>query len=315
MTSTTASTSSFAHAKNVTLRALVDFISVRTGRKVSLPTFDGRVVWPNSLHGEVFTLHDPSEDDLVRLAREFGRCWIHEIEVSVDVRPRPDLRGPAGTKVICDVMVGVIAAGLAPAEAAQVSERFRAAYRRLEGGYKVLPFNFKLPEATDQQLHGGQGDAVQVKAYFKRTDNRKALEECRWVARLEVALRGNGPLQFGLKTCADLVGFRFRKALMPCFVHVRGARARRAGVTDNKFLIPVLDQKDQELERTFREKGCGPFSVGGGVDKAKVRLLRHTAVNNRIGQALKRLEDRMREAELRAFSATGDGRNPSTGAA
>jgi hypothetical protein len=288
----------FAQARDVTLNAHIDFITVETPCRIPLPYFDGKLNWPKRECSECFTLNDPSERDLVVLARELGVLRIAEIEVFVDFKPRPKLRGAGGSRVIEALMVEVFASCLAPSRAAGVSDRFRAYYRHIEQGRhkgKVHPFNFKLPLPTDQQLHGGRCDGVQVKAYYKRTDNRRRLDERQHVARMEVAFRGAGPANNGLATCAELLDFRFRKELMPLFRHVQAAKVRRPkGV--HPALNAVYVHVDREYARRFEKMGCGPFVVGGDVNPEKIQLVRHTEVNNRIGQALLRLERRISEA-------------------
>jgi hypothetical protein len=313
-TPNTAQRKRFAQAKDVTLKAHVDFVTVETPCRITLPRFDGKLKWPKAECSACFTLHDPSERDLVVLAREFGDLRIAEIEVFVDFKPRPSLRGTAGSKVIETIMVDVFASCLAPSRAAGVSERFRAYYRHIEEGRgKVHPFNFKLPLPTDQQLNGGRCDGVQVKAYYKRTDNHRRLDERQHVARLEVAFRGLGPANNDLATCKELLGFRFRKQLMPLFRHVRAASVRRPKRA-HPALNAVYDHVDREHANRFARMGCGPFVVGGDVNPEKVRLLRHTEVNNRIGQALLRLEQRIAEAAranpdscISTLSQTADG--------
>ena len=67
-------------------------------------------------------------------------------------------------------MVDMFARGLEPSAGPDMAKGFRAIYRHRGGFGTVRPFNRRLPLATDQQLHGGRGDAVQVKAYLKTRD-------------------------------------------------------------------------------------------------------------------------------------------------
>jgi hypothetical protein len=55
--------------------------------------------------------------------------------------------------------------------------------------------------------------------------------------------------------------------------------------------LKALNNLDRDV---FREVGAGGFRKGGQCAQANVRLLRNIAVNDRIGQALHRLEKHLR---------------------
>lgn len=189
-------------------------------------------------------------------------------------------------------MVDIFARGLDPSAGGGMVPGFRAFYRRLDKGYMVRPFNLGLPRATDQLLHGGRNDAAQVKGYLKRRDQGVTLAPHRQSARIEVRLGSEGLFGHDLVTLTDLNGFRFRKRLMPYFWHVRGtARLKPASPTARTTMMALLSAKSDEYDQVeFQRAGVGAFGRGGKRAQSSVRLLRNTQVNNRLGQALLRLE-------------------------
>lgn len=107
---------------------------------------------------------------------------------------------------------------------------------------------------NDQMLLGSRTDPVQVKCYLKQSDQGLALQEHEAGVRVEVRLGQEELSRLGIPVLSGLSQFRFRKELMPYFHHYTPiARAR---------------------------KGLAP-----------TRRRRETAINERIGQALLRLEN------------------------
>lgn len=113
-----------------------------------------------------------------------------------------------------------------------------------------------LPD--DQMLIGSRTEVVQVKCYLKRTDQGQALQEHEAGVRVEVRLGLEELSRLGIPVLGCLSQFRFRKQLMPYFHHYTPiARASRR-------LAPT-------------------------------RRKRESAINDRIGQALGRLENSYRD--------------------
>ena len=172
-----------------------------------------------------------------------------------------------------------------------MSNQFRAFYRHIGPASFLRPFNRALPRATDQQLHGGRTDAAQVKAYFKTRDQGVLLAPHLQVARVEVRLGSEGLRGHKLVALTDMAGFGFRKRLMPYFRHVIGSIRPVRPASKSVSMLTLLDGKNHEYDlEEFQRSGVGAFLAGGKRAGQKVRLLRDTSVNNRIGQALGRLE-------------------------
>jgi len=272
--------------------AKIDFVTIHTPGKMKLPKLSGKPKWPPEYHGRRLTIHDPSPADIRALAEVFGAARIVELEIANDVRPRMRIPPEDHTALMQGVMVDIFARGLEPSSGEGMSKEFRRFYRRLETGYMLPPFNLRLPRATDQQLHGRRTDPVQVKVYWKRTDFKADLAEANYSARVEVRMGSEGLFAHDLLTLTDLGNFRFRKNLMPYFRHVRGTqrvvRSKRSGPND---MLTLLAAKQHEWDQTeFKRVGVGAFVKGGKRAAGNVRLLRDTAINDRLGQALMRLE-------------------------
>lgn len=288
----------------IAFSAKLDYVTIATPGRCALPALAGTVCWPRSANGSLVTIQDPTASDVVVLAEAVGNLRLHEIEVAVDLRPRPSRRGPEGTQIVQDIMVDLIASCLEPSEAAGALKQFRGYVRKGEHGpCTVGPFNRRLPLPTDQQLHGGRQDDVQVKAYFKRTDARRPLPEHLWVARLEVRLSGAGLASKGLDVVASLVDFQYRRKLTPLLRHVKGVRVGKKACKD-KYVRSIRSYREREHQRQFDARGCGPFVKGSNPEQVPdVLLVRDKAVNARLGTALAHLERRLDREKNRALSA------------
>ncbi len=291
--------------------AKIDYVSIHTQGKQTLPELDGRAVWPRKLHGSRLTVHDASPADIATLIGIFGPARLFELEVAVDVRPRVNFPAQECDQLLRSVMVDVFARGLDPSAGQGMSKGFRAFYRRLDQGYMVRPFNRGLPRSTDQQLHGGRNDAAQVKGYLKTRDNGVVLAPNKQVARVEVRLGSEGLLGHDLTTITNLSGFDFRKKLMPYFRHVQGTVRPRRSPSQSRGLLPVLDAKNHDYDQEqFQHVGMGAFLPGGKREGQRVRLIRDTPVNNRIGQALLRLGRQLRENKFVCGDEPNIGKSP-----
>jgi hypothetical protein len=281
------------------LRAKIDYLTVHTDQKVSLPKLKGRAIWPKSQNGTLLTVHDATADDVAALMATLGSRRLHELEVCIDFSCRRAVPLERRRSVLSGVMVDLFAKGLYPREGAHMEAAARTFYRRLETRYEVRPFNRRLPRESDQQLHGWRGDWAQVKVYLKRTDMGKRLDESDHVARVEVRLRGDGLHQNGLEMLSDLVGFKFRKTLSPYFRVVRGTTLKAAR---DKVPTPTLhllrEWKQHFLDDEWQETGVGSVQTGGKTAHLPHRLLRDFQINERIGQALHRLEQSFREEKF-----------------
>lgn len=296
--------------------AAIDYITFPVQPKVLIPPglsatvkhatakFDG---------APVVTLHDPTAADLVRVYHACGDLPVRELEVCVDIRPRPAVDDETRKQMLASLMVDLYASGLQP-HAEDLDKTFRAAYKWQPYGPAIRGFNQKLPDPTDQQLHAGRDREVQVKCYPKQRDNGKALPLRRWSARVEVRMDSRGLRARGCRTLVAVFGFGFRAQLMPLFTHVDAAWRRRSLKTRVSGDLRQVNNHwwDQHYARLFARVGVGAFQAHGGeVDVSRVRLRRDRYVNKRIGDALQRLQGQFVREKVSAFPAgssfIGDG--------
>lgn len=275
----------------LTFSAKIDYLKIETLGKITLPPLEGKARWSRKEHYKSLTIHDATPCDVEALIACMGDVKILEIEVAVDVRPRP---GAADKGALIErFMIDVTAMKLNPCEKTGIHKPFRVFYRHLGASGRVGPFNRRLPMPTDQQLHGGRYDASQVKAYYKRTDMGQDLESDDHVARTEVRLQTSALRDRGLENLTDLFTFAFRKELRPFFTHMRGVRRRKSSLRERKlglYGIPLDQSAAKDDAREFRKLGVGAYLKGGTRESANVVFLRDREINNRIGQALMRLE-------------------------
>lgn len=292
--------------------AKIDYVSVHAQGRCKLPPLSGKAIWPSRHRGQRLTVHDATVDDILAIRAALGNARIAELEVAVDVRPRKWVPASERDDLLQAVMIDVFARGLEPSNGVGMVPGFRALYRRKGTGYTVRPFNKGLPKATDQQLHGGRGDPAQVKNYLKRRDQGATLSIKRHAARLEVRLGSAGLPDLGLLRLEDLLGFRFRKMLMPYFRHVRGTRRVVRGPGAATPMMAVLTAKLEAIDHEhWNQAGIGAFLAGGKRAHGTFRFKRNTPVNNRIGQALTRLEERFAKAKFVRADHAGHVGNPS----
>lgn len=282
--------------------AKIDYVTLQTRGKTKLPALTGKDCWSPKLHYKALGIHDPTPADLVALRSALGSVSVLELEVAVDIRARPGVGLDDRLALLRKIMIQMFAVGLDPSRAEGIRNDFRAFYRRLKDGYAVQPFNMRLPRPTDQLLYGGRGDDCQVKCYLKDIDQGKALKPKDQVARVEVRLSGAGLSLRGIETLDDLFGFKFRKTLMPFFSHIKDTeRSKRKGKLSaelRKGVNAYQNKRDREL---WRKSGVGAFKSGGHGDAAAVRLVRNSMLNDRIGQALLRLEQQFSQPKFVRF--------------
>ena len=152
------------------------------------------------------------------------------------------------------VMVDVFGRRLCPS-ASSLRGLPRRAYRpRLK---RVIMLKSSPCRWEDQMLLGARQDRVQVKCYLKQRDQNQPLKDIEAAARLEVRLAQEELKLLGVPTLICIQQFSWRKSLMPYFRHC----------------VPV--SKDRSGDGAF-ERRCD------------------TEINDRIGQALMRLERRFR---------------------
>lgn len=267
--------------------ASIDYLSLAGVHKAPLPSLDGEPKWPQSALGRL-TIQRCSPADLKQLQTFFPAASLTELEICVDIRPAVSLAQEEHIRLLQCVKQAFVTKGLKPQFPVGTNSEFRGAYVPALG--KTLPFNRRLPGVREQLLFGHRNDGAQTKCYLKVTDNRKSLDWRKYSVRIEVRLGPVGLDAHGLLTIADLQSFRIRKELMPYFRHVCGARPRKPRKPSTP-LLDVLKAKQGEFDQCHWQKtGVGAFLRGGRRERPDLIFQRDTVINNRIGQALMRLE-------------------------
>ena len=273
--------------------AKIDYLSFTGVRREQMPPTTGRVKAPSRYHGARLTIHDPTPGDIERISSAWPDSRVVELEVAVDVRPKPRLDDEEHTRVLKLFKEEYVAKGLKPRFPAGLNSGFRGAYRPTKYGYTLHPFNRRVPHASEQLLHGHRNDGLQVKVYLKGIDDKRHLPVQQHRARMEVRIGPAGLDAHNLVRVSDLSGFNYRKALMPYFAHVHGSRrrARRSLAKNGTPMLSVLLACEHDIDRKYWESvGVGAFLAGGRRERNDLLFLRHTEMNNRIGQALHRLQ-------------------------
>jgi hypothetical protein len=265
--------------------AKIDFVTIITPGKLPLPPLEGTARWSPKCNWTRLSIHDPSPADIHRLTYKLGALRLSEVEVAVDVSCASSVPEEARDERLRAVMIYMFARALSP-DPRLITGGFRAAYN----GFGPKPFNLQLPDADAQLLFGHKTDLAQVKAYYKRTDQRRQLKPKDWVARVEVALRDEA-LHRHMKVLGDMFGFRYRKELSGYFRHVKdvGRRDLRSSKLTPLHRL-LVERGERDLKAEFARVGVGSTKRGGKHAHAEVVAIRHSSVNARIGQALLRLE-------------------------
>lgn len=284
--------------------AKIDYVTLQTSGKSKLPALSGKACWSPRLHYKALSIHDPTPADLIALKSALGPAIVLELEVAVDIRARPRVGLDDRLPLLRKIMTQVFAMRLDPSRAKGIRNEFRAFYRRLNSGYIVRPFNMRPPKPSDQLLYGGRSDDCQVKCYLKVIDQGKALKSKDHAARVEVRLSGQGLSLRGIQVLDDLGGFKFRKILMPFFSHIEGTeRRKRLGKLSTEMRKGINAYRNKGDRELWSESGVGAFKNGGKGDASNVRLVRDAKINDRIGQALHRLEQQYAQMKFVCFEA------------
>lgn len=268
--------------------ASIDYVTLKGLKKGPLPSLEGKAKWPRRAPDKL-TVHDATAVDIHSLAATFPLASIDELEVSVDISTAQPMTAELQHEALKAFKAEFVAKRLMPTFIDGTNSGFRGAYDHVLK--KTIPYNYRVPTAFQQLLNGHRNDGVQVKCYFKRTDQRKALPVDQHCIRVEVRMNMMGLEHHSLMTVPDLLGFKFRRELMPYFTHVSGSRLRKARKSRRTPLLNVLHSKLNELDLPHWEHiGVGAFLQGGKRQKPNLVFKRDTAINNRIGQALGRVE-------------------------
>lgn len=291
--------------------AKIDFVTLDGVARPAPSGLRGRCIWPASFRGGRLTVHDPVPEDLAILRATFPHASLAAVEVAVDISPRARMEESQRAAFLASVKTEICAKRQKPALHPGLSSAFRGAYEPRPQGYALRPFNHRVPGPSEQHLYGTKFDALQFKAYYKTRDNKKPLHWSQHVIRSEVRMNSPALLHHGLEHVGDLLGFAFRKELTPYFRHVSGTA--RASTRKRKPISPVLKVLTQKMQcyddQHWNANGVGAFLKGGKRESYGVRFLRHQALNDRVGQALHRLQRQLSHEKFvcQTVAATDEG--------
>lgn len=286
----------------------IDYVTLKGLHKQPLPELDGKAIWPASAPCKL-TVHDATSADVVLLAKTFPRALIDELEVRVDIRTAKPLPADSQSRALNAFTTEFVAKRLMPVFIDGTNGGFRGAYD--PSLKKTIPYNRRVPAPEAQLLMGHRNDGVQVKSYYKRFDQGKSLSVAQHCIRVEVRIGMVGLDHHGLCAIEDLLCFKFRKALMPYFTHVSGSRRRKGRKSRRTRLLELLHAKQGEFDLPHWERiGVGAFLPGGERQKPDLVFKRDTELNNRIGQALGRLERTFSDEKFVRFLIFPNTRRP-----
>ncbi|EKD96991.1 MAG: hypothetical protein ACD_23C01148G0001 [uncultured bacterium] len=290
----------------------IDFVTLDGVARPAPSGLQGKCIWPRSYKGRRLTIHDPTPKDLAALQAAYPNASVAAVEVAVDVSPRAKMGEEERAAFLAFVKSEFCAKRLHPAFHQSLSSGFRGTYDPRPYGYALRPFNRRVPGPGEQHLHGTKYDALQFKVYFKIRDNSKALDWEMHVIRMEVKMQGAALLHHRLEHVGDLLGFAFRSELTPYFRHVRGTV--RASARKRKPISPVLRVLTEKMQRYdddhWDQNGIGAFLRGGKRETVGVRFLRDQALNDRIGQALHRLQRQFSNVKFVCEAAAANDESP-----
>jgi len=276
--------------------AAIDYVSLRGIEKEALPQLDGKAQWPKSHHGRL-TIHDPTAGDIGAVSDAFPCCVIEELEVCVDVFTAQRLPSGEQDQLLQSFKTECVSKQLLPKFSSGMNSGFRGAYDPVLD--KTGGFNHRVPDAREQLLYGHRADPVQVKCYYKRTDRRRSLAVADHCIRIEVRIGPVGLGHHGLTKASDLIGFKFRKELMGYFNHTCGSRLPRIHEGRRSTLLSLMyEWSDKQAHLHWSETGVGMHVQGGKRYQFGLLYKRNTKLNNRIGQALGRLEQSLSEKKF-----------------
>ena len=266
----------------------IDYITLKGLTKVTLPALSGKPIWPRKFPGRL-TVHDATAKDVRILAELFPNGVIDELEVRVDIRSAKHLTEELQRKALKAFKAEFVAKGLLPDFIEGTNSGFRGAYDpRIQ---KTVPYNHRVPTADQQLLMGHRNDGAQVKCYYKRLDQHQVLDVKQHCIRVEVRLNRMALDHHNLLTTENLCGFKFRRELMRYFSHVSGSRPRKVRKSRRTPLLELLHATLEKIDNPHWDRvGIGAFLEGGKRHRANIVFRRDIALNDRIGQALGRLE-------------------------
>lgn len=279
---------------NVRFSPKIDYFTLSTTHRVSreqLGEFEGKAIYPRSMVNTALTIHDPTKSDIELAASYYPESSLTEVEIAIDLRPSSARTPEEHLCGLKEIKSEWIAKCLTPALPAPSQGGFRGAYLPLGSQGYTQRFNSRVPGLSEQLLYGHRTHPIQVKVYYKQLDQGKVLSWDERSIRLEVRLSGEGLRQHGLDQPLDLLGFAYRKALMPYLRHAKGVELRERRARPPTEVI-ALARKTVERHHADRWEryGVGAFEEGGCSDHSDVKRRRFTEMNDRLGQALTRLE-------------------------
>ncbi len=277
-----------------TFTGSIDFVTIATPGKRNLPPLLGRPEWGVSAHHRQLTIHDLQPADIPALVQVFGPAHVLELEVTVDGRPDRHLGLAIRNQKLTEGFA-FVARHLHPYEAPGMKDAKTAGY--VPELRKLMPFNRRVPASHEQLLFGFRNDGpVQVKVYRKGRDNGSNLAVSAHSVRMEVRLKRQMCEAFGIKVLEDLLGLPYRRLFSPYFRMVSKPVARKG--RSERSVLALVHERHAMVRQVEAERAWSRTGVQGAREVPEVRYRRHPRLNQRIGGALHRLQERFSRKNL-----------------
>lgn len=291
--------------------AKLDYVKFSNGgMKISLPELTGSHEWTRPTRRSpdwVLTVQDPTPADLRIIARVYENPMIMAVEVAVDVAPKAVLDEATHADQLKALYLAV-AARFRPEDKAlwDFGQRGAVDAPRM----KPQPLERRFPRPDEEVVYGHRGDFMQSKLYLKTLDQGAILPHSEQRVRMEVTLKRNACMLFGLDKANDLFGYAYRAKFTTNFRIVDRPEVRAVrGLSERDF-----KKRTTRMLRAWKTAGVGKFAVGDApredvlehaVAKIKsraraqlpsdqYRLVRDQRANAKIGAALTGLQRRMK---------------------
>jgi hypothetical protein len=124
-------------------------------------------------------------------------------------------------------------------------------------GQKPKPFHRRFPEPHEELVYGRRHDRAQATAYWKRTNEREALDLTRQSVRMEFTLWKAGLIELKLDCVSDLFDFSYQKVFTKHFRIVSHPRVRAV----NKRTATELAKLERRMWRGWDTAGVGKFAI------------------------------------------------------
>lgn len=245
----------------------------------------------------IFTLHDPSPEEVRTIAEKAPNAVLVALEVSLDFFPKKGLSLAERDERLDEVrqwLIGQLYPWDAPG--IQAASRASSAVKKVEalfnGDVERRPYlreTLYLGHKDAKYAATGQPNFAFMRVYRKITDNRRNLAPNKRCCRVEVNLNQEGCAHFQLQRPADLLSFNYRK--LGSYFRLICPQARPVLLKRIRHSDPKMAEVlEKTLIRHLNERLESVGAYVAGFDRsAFITSHRSAKANDRLQQALKSL--------------------------